>query len=108
MFAIDAVIGRFPHSADPSGVMMQYLVKWEDVSFIVQDGDRALKLEYDQYTVQQCTWTPENEIGQAARALIHDFEKAALKENLDINDRSQLILLKEARDGGWGYYTFPS
>ncbi|CEL57471.1 hypothetical protein RSOLAG1IB_02211 [Rhizoctonia solani AG-1 IB] len=90
MFAIDAVIGRFPHSADPSGVMMQYLVKWED------------------YTVQQCTWTPENEIGQAARALIHDFEKAALKENLDINDRSQLILLKEARDGGWGYYTFPS
>ncbi|CAE6429044.1 unnamed protein product [Rhizoctonia solani] len=90
MFAIDAIIGRFPHSADPSGIMMQYLVKWED------------------YTVQQCTWTPENEIGQAAHALIRDFEKTALNENLDINDRSQLILLKEARDGGWGYYTFPS
>ncbi|KAF8707674.1 PHD zinc finger, partial [Rhizoctonia solani] len=90
MFAIDAIIGRFPHSADLSGAMMQYLVKWED------------------YTVQQSTWTPENEIGQAAHALIRDFETAALKENLEVNDRSQLILLKEARDGGWGYYTFPS
>ncbi|ELU41537.1 hypothetical protein AG1IA_04438 [Rhizoctonia solani AG-1 IA] len=79
MFAIDAIIGRFPHSADLSG-----------------------------YTVQQSTWTPENEIGQAAHALIRDFETAALKENLEVNDRSQLILLKEARDGGWGYYTFPS
>ncbi|KAG8691969.1 hypothetical protein FRC11_000843 [Ceratobasidium sp. 423] len=90
MFAIDGIIGRFPHSADPSGVMMQYLVRWED------------------YPVQRSTWTPENEIGQAAHALIRDFEKAASGENLDISDRSQLILLREAREGGWGYYTFPS
>ncbi|KAL5641512.1 hypothetical protein ACGC1H_001854 [Rhizoctonia solani] len=90
MFAIDSIIGRFPHSADPSGVMMQYLVKWED------------------YPVQRSTWTPENEIGQAAHALIHDFEKAALDEGLDISDKSQLVLLQEAKDGGWGYYTFPS
>ncbi|CAE6524129.1 unnamed protein product [Rhizoctonia solani] len=89
MFAIDGIIGRFPHSADPSGVMMQYLVKWED------------------YPVQRSTWTPENEIGQAAHALIRDFEKAASSENLDVSDRSQLILLQEAREGGWGYYTFP-
>ncbi|KAJ1311695.1 hypothetical protein OPQ81_010168 [Rhizoctonia solani] len=90
MFAIDAIIGRFPHSADPSGAMMQYLVKWDD------------------YPVQRATWTPENEIGQAAHVLIRDFEKAASKENLDVSDKSQLILLQEARDGGWGYYTFPS
>ncbi|CAE6533387.1 unnamed protein product [Rhizoctonia solani] len=90
MFAIDAIIGRFPHSADPSGMTMQYLVKWED------------------YPVQRSTWTPENEIGQAAHALIRDFEQAALDENLDISDKSQLVLLQEAREGGWGYYTFPS
>ncbi|CAE6420720.1 unnamed protein product [Rhizoctonia solani] len=90
MFAIDAIIGRFPHSADPSGIMMQYLVKWED------------------YPVQRSTWTPENEIGQAAHVLIRDFEKAALNEKLDTSDKSQLILLQEARKGGWGYYTFPS
>ncbi|KAH7345243.1 hypothetical protein B0J17DRAFT_638975 [Rhizoctonia solani] len=90
MFAIDAIIGRFPHSADPSGVMMQYLIKWED------------------YPVQRSTWTPEHEIGQAVHALIRDFEKAALNEKLDISDKSQLILLQEAREGGWGYYTFPS
>ncbi|KAF8761107.1 Chromatin organization modifier domain [Rhizoctonia solani] len=91
MFAIDAIIGRFPHSADLSGAMMQYLVKWEDVIYCA-----TIYLD------------PENEIGQAAHALIRDFETAALKENLEVNDRSQLILLKEARDGGWGYYTFPS
>ncbi|KEP49434.1 PHD-finger protein [Rhizoctonia solani 123E] len=90
MFAIDSIIGRFPHSADPSGTTMQYLVKWED------------------YPVQRSTWTPENEIGQAARALIRDFEKAASDEDLDVSDKSQLVLLQEAKDGGWGYYTFPS
>ncbi|CAE7157803.1 unnamed protein product [Rhizoctonia solani] len=90
MFAIDAIVGRFPHSADPSGTMMQYLVKWED------------------YPIQRSTWTPENEIGQASHALVRDFEKAALSENLDISDKSQLVLLQEAREGGWGYYTFPS
>ena len=60
-----------------------------------------------QWAVQYATWTPEAEIGAKSHELIAMFESAARNEGIDISERQALILLQQASDAGWGFYTAP-
>ncbi|KAF8609176.1 hypothetical protein BDV93DRAFT_550717 [Ceratobasidium sp. AG-I] len=88
-FTIESIIGRYPHLADSTGRIMQYLVKWED------------------WGTQYATWTPQGEIGTKSHELITAFENAARNEGLDLSERQALILLQQASDAGWGFNTSP-
>ncbi|TFK49095.1 hypothetical protein OE88DRAFT_465674 [Heliocybe sulcata] len=77
-YFVERIIGRRPRL---EGAGFMWLIKW------------------DGYPVKEATWSTDEDIGEADN-LIADFENAVQRQKLHVRPQ-QVILLKEAVDGGW-------